>query len=82
MNKINVLFFATLKDRAGIPSTFVDLLPGTNVIQLKEQLAAQFPDLKASLPTALVAINREFAFDEDQIPEAAEIALFPPVSGG
>lgn len=82
MNKIKILFFATLKDRAGAPSTVVDVLPGTNVLQLKEQLAALFPELKASIPTVLVSINREFAFDEDEVPEAAEIALFPPVSGG
>lgn len=30
----------------------------------------------------LVAINKEYAFDGEQIPANAEIALFPPVSGG
>ena len=31
---------------------------------------------------ALVAVNQNYAFDEDTIPENAEVALFPPVSGG
>ncbi len=31
---------------------------------------------------ALISVNQEFAFDDDIIPENAEIALFPPVSGG
>jgi len=30
----------------------------------------------------LVAINKEYAFDQEEIPQGAEIALFPPVSGG
>jgi molybdopterin synthase catalytic subunit len=30
----------------------------------------------------LVAVNREYAFDDDIIPEGAEVGIFPPVSGG
>jgi molybdopterin converting factor small subunit len=30
----------------------------------------------------MAAINREYAADEQVIPEGAEIAFFPPVSGG
>ena len=30
----------------------------------------------------LVSVNQEFAFDDDLVPESAEVALFPPVSGG
>jgi len=82
LNKIKILFFATLKERSGVPSTVLDVMPGTSVLQLKEQLAYRFPELDASMSTVLVSINREFAFDEDEIPEDAEIALFPPVSGG
>lgn len=82
MNKIKILFFATLKERSGVPSTVLDVMPGTSVLQLKEQLASRFPELEGSMSTVLVSINREFAFDEDEIPEDAEIALFPPVSGG
>jgi len=38
--------------------------------------------LQEALDSALVAVNHEFAFDEEIIPAGAEIALFPPVSGG
>ncbi len=34
------------------------------------------------MPTAIVAVNQEFAFDTDLIPDNAEVAIFPPVSGG
>jgi molybdopterin synthase catalytic subunit len=30
----------------------------------------------------LVSVNREFAFDQDVLPPNAEVAVFPPVSGG
>jgi molybdopterin converting factor small subunit len=30
----------------------------------------------------LVAVNREYAGDDQIIPAGAEVALFPPVSGG
>jgi molybdopterin converting factor small subunit len=30
----------------------------------------------------VISINREFAFDDSVVPENAEVAMFPPVSGG
>jgi MoaE-MoaD fusion protein len=80
--KITVLFFATLKERAGAPRAELELEDGASVANLKAALAARFPALTPSLPTCLVSINRSFAFPEEQIPAGAEVALFPPVSGG
>jgi molybdopterin synthase catalytic subunit len=34
------------------------------------------------METTLISVNKEYGFDEDVIPEGAEVALFPPVSGG
>ena len=82
MHKVNVLFFATFRTRAGRSSLEVELNDGATVSELKDILVAQIPALEASLHHTLVSINREFAFDEEVIPEGAEIALFPPVSGG
>lgn len=77
-----ILFFATLKERAGTRQLDLPLAPETRVRDLRDLLAQHFPALQPSLPSALVAINREYAFDDDLIPPDAEIALFPPVSGG
>jgi len=49
---------------------------------LKDKLARDYPKLRQAMETVLVAINREYAFDEAILPEAAEVAMFPPVSGG
>ncbi len=82
MNKIKILFFATLRTRAERSSMELELEDNATIAKLKKILVAQIPALEASLPSTLISINREFAFDEDIIPKDAEIALFPPVSGG
>ncbi len=82
MNRCKILFFATLKDRAGLRQSEIDLPPGITVGDLKSIISDQFPPLATLLPHALIAVNREYAQDERVIPERAEIAFFPPVSGG
>jgi MoaE-MoaD fusion protein len=79
---ITVLFFATLRDRAGTARKVIEIPDDANVAELKNLLGQQFPELESRLGTALVAIDQRFAFDEDPIPPGAEVALFPPVSGG
>jgi len=82
MNKIKVLFFATLRDRAGTKSVELEIPADLTVRALKEKLAGDYPNLKESMKNVLVSVNKEYAFDEAMIPQNAEVALFPPVSGG
>ncbi len=82
MNRIKVLFFATLRDKAGAREMELTLPDGTDVRALKNKLGTEYPNLRQSLGTVLVSINREYASDESQIPAGAEVGLFPPVSGG
>lgn len=79
---IHILFFATLKDRAGRDRLMLVLDEPITVSALKQRLAHDVPDLSPGLPTALVSINKEFAFPEDLVHDGDEVALFPPVSGG
>jgi len=82
MNKVKILFFATLRDRAGIKSIEMELSPETTVQSLKDLLVESYPALKETMDSVVISINREFAFDEALVPDGAEVALFPPVSGG
>jgi len=82
MNQIKVLFFATLRDRAGTKSVELEVPADITVQALKNKLASDYPNLKESMKTVLVSVNKEYSFDEAAIPQNAEIALFPPVSGG
>ena len=80
--KVKLLFFANLKNIISKSRIDLTLPDGANVLQLREILLGSYPQLKEVLPNVIVSINQEFAFDEDLIPEGAEIAFFPPVSGG
>jgi molybdopterin synthase catalytic subunit len=82
MNHIKLLFFATIRDRAGVKSLEMDIPAEMTILELKEKLVGEYPNLKESLHSVLMTINREYAFDEAVVPPNAEIALFPPVSGG
>ena len=82
MNKVKVLFFATLRDKAGTGQSELEIPEGTSVAQLKKLLFESFPNLPQHAASVLVAVNNEYAFDKEQIPAGAEVALFPPVSGG
>ena len=80
--QVRILFFASLKDRAGSKQVDLDAAPGLTVEGLKEMLAQRFPGIEPLLVNCLVSVNQQFAFPADVLPEDAEVALFPPVSGG
>lgn len=82
MNRIKLLFFATLRDRAGTRSVDLDIPNDLTVQGLKDRLSIEYPNLKESMRSVLITINREYAFDDAVIPQDAELAMFPPVSGG
>ncbi len=82
MNKVNVLFFATLRDKIGARKLEMELPLETTVGELKGILIHDHPALSSMRDSIMAAINREYAGDEQVIPPQAEIALFPPVSGG
>jgi molybdopterin converting factor subunit 1 len=82
MNHIKLLFFATIRDRAGTKSLELDIPRDLTIQGLKDKLSADYPNLKDSMKSVLITINREYAFDEAVVPLNAEVALFPPVSGG
>jgi molybdopterin converting factor subunit 1 len=80
--RIRVLFFATLRERTGLREDELDLPEGARVADLRDAVAKRHPDAARALPTALAAVNREFAFPQEELHEGDEVALFPPVSGG
>ncbi|KAA3647945.1 MAG: molybdopterin converting factor [Chloroflexi bacterium] len=82
VHKVKVLFFATLKAQAGTGETTLDIPVDSTVNQFKGLLLEAIPSLEPHMSSALVSVNKEYAFPEEVIPEGAEIALFPPVSGG
>lgn len=83
MNRVKILLFATLRERAGgAKSIELDLPDGATVQMLKQQIARQYPALEDSMKSVLATIDREYALDDAVLPAGAELAMFPPVSGG
>ncbi len=82
MIKITVMFFATFRDKAGTNRAEVEIPEGTTIAGLRDILSKKYPGLEALANHALASINKEFAFDDQVIPDGAEVAWFPPVSGG
>ena len=79
---IKIMFFATLRDYAGAKMVELEIPKDTTVAGLKETLVKKYPKMIPAQNSMMAAINREFAADEQVIPVDAEIAMFPPVSGG
>ena len=77
-----VLFFATLRDITGVKETQIEFQPGASVADIKAMVLEKYPALQRNMDTLIVALNHEFAADGDRVPDRAEIAMFPPVSGG
>ena len=80
--RVKLLFFATLRDLAGTKSIEIEIPRDATVRTLKNRVAQDYPSLNQSMETVVVSINHEFAFDDALVTDNAEIALFPPVSGG
>ncbi|MFC2064040.1 molybdopterin converting factor subunit 1 [Chloroflexota bacterium] len=82
MNSITVLFFANLKDITGKRKIMIEIPSASTIADLKEQLIQDYPELDRFISVVIVSLNHEFADNEAIIPKDAEIAIFPPVSGG
>lgn len=83
---VTVLFFASVRERAGQARQQLDL-PGTvaTVSDLIGHLRAADPRLAAALavPTVLrAAVNQQMVSLDAALADGDEIALFPAVTGG
>lgn len=77
-----VLFFATLRDKTGVREITIEFPDGAHISEIKQIVLGLYPNIQQIMESMIVALNHEFAFDEDIVPDEAEIAMFPPVSGG
>jgi MoaE-MoaD fusion protein len=75
--EVTVRLFAALRERAGSPELTLDLPEGARV----RDALAQLSDLADGVPVVM-AVNREYASEEQVLDAGDELALIPPVSGG
>ena len=74
--------FAGARELVGMASVTIAVRDGATVADLRRALMQHHPKLTALLAHSRIAVNQEFADDGAVVPEGAEIALSPPVSGG
>ena len=79
---LNVKLFAQASDLVGSAEVAVTIDDQTTVADLRKTLQTEYPQLKPIVSQLFVAINNDYANDSQTIPEHAEVACFPPVSGG
>ncbi|HJV07289.1 MAG TPA: MoaD/ThiS family protein [Chromobacteriaceae bacterium] len=85
MMSIRVLYFARLRDVLGSGEEVLTLPNGATLADLVAMLVERGGDWAAEFGGARVfraAINQNMAQPGDVIPAGAEVALFPPVTGG
>ena len=83
---ITLLFFASLRETLGTSRESFSLPQGVATAgQLRRHLASRSPAWQQALGegrAVRIAINQVMADADAAIPDGAEIAFFPPVTGG
>ena len=82
--KITVKYFASIREAIGLGSETLDT-PAATVGALREALIAQGgarADSLAHGKAVRAAINQVMCNDDAALIEGAEVAFFPPVTGG
>ncbi|MFL6592032.1 MAG: molybdopterin converting factor subunit 1 [Luteimonas sp.] len=80
MTRVNVLYFASLRDAAKVSGETVST-DAANLRALYEELQARH-QLPFPARQLRVAVNGEFAQWEATLRDGSDVAFIPPVSGG
>lgn len=79
--KTKLVAFGIAKDILNTNELVLELKPGTQIQDLKNELVDRFPDFE-KLRSLRFAINEDYQTDDYQISENEEVVIIPPVSGG
>ena len=80
--KLHVRFYSQLRDLAGRSGFDVDLVEGTVVSDLLEQIYVETPALRSHDKSILIGAGVEFVDRNYMLKLNEEIAIMPPVQGG
>lgn len=84
--KLRLLYFARLREAVGIAGEDIEVPPGIETVaQLRAHLVdrgAEWADAFAPTRRIRAAVNQDMVGDEAPLEDGAEVAFFPPVTGG
>jgi len=79
---ITIHLYAGLRDLAKLSRLDLPWSNDMTIATLRATLCSNYPTLASLLMRSNIAINDQISSEEQPIPDNAEIAILPPVSGG
>lgn len=76
------MFFSTIRARIGKKEIQIELPCGASVADLKQEVARLYPAAAGTIAGMLASVNQVFSDDSTEIPDQAQVAFFPYVTGG
>ena len=82
--RLRVLYFARLRERFGVAEEPIELEGGrvADLIALLQARGGVWAEELAAGRAFRVAVNQDIVALDAAIPDQAEVAIFPPVTGG
>jgi molybdopterin converting factor small subunit len=80
--KVQVLFYAQLRDLVGMRHLDIELADGATVRDLLDQMYAQQPKLRSHDNSILIGVGVEFVDRNYRLTPGEEVSVMPPVQGG
>jgi molybdopterin synthase catalytic subunit len=80
--RIEVLYFAILRERLKLDRETVELRDGASVAEARAAIGERHPEIAPLLPRVQAAVNRSWVPDDHHVADGDELALLPPVAGG
>ncbi|NPB08264.1 MAG: molybdopterin converting factor subunit 1 [Aquificae bacterium] len=77
---VKVLYFSVLREKVGKREEEIEF--SGSVRELRELLVQKYPEAASIIRSVRIAVNEEYAKEEQRVSEGDRIALIPPVSGG
>ena len=84
MKKLRVLYFARLRERFGVAEETLDFagVTATDLVSHLQARGGAWAEELAAGRAFRVAVNQDIVALDAALPEQAEVAIFPPVTGG
>ncbi|HAG70679.1 MAG TPA: molybdopterin converting factor subunit 1 [Gammaproteobacteria bacterium] len=83
--KLDIHYFASIRERLGIQGQQLELSGNNNVADLivsLTQVDAKFSVMIEATPSILVAVNQTVVNRSYTLSDGDEVAFFPPMTGG
>jgi molybdopterin synthase catalytic subunit len=80
--KINIRYFASLRETTGWGEETLDLPEGASIITVREELLVRYPALQPILQRCISAVNRQYVDAKTTLHDGDELVFIPPMGGG